>query len=132
MTAPANPPAPTGYHDPAAFADAVMRFSPAAEPFALSVRRLWGCVKVDAATLGVEAALTPARVVYAYRHHPALRRTLDAPDAPRRTPRSAEEVRREFCERAEFRRETRRYLEKVVRRATRRKTKETKMEMENV
>ena len=124
MTAPANPPAPVGYHDPAVFTDLVMRFSPPCEPFDLSVRRLWGCVKVDAATLGVEAALTSARVVYAYRHHPALRQTLDAPPAPRRTPRPAEDVRREFCERAEFRRETCRYLEKVVRRATRRKTKE--------
>lgn len=129
MTAPANAPAPVGYHDPAAFADLVMRFSPPCEPFDLSVRRLWRCVKQDADALGVRAELSPVRVAYAYRHHFALRRTLDAPrQTPRKTPRSAEDVRREIRERAEMRSATCRYLEKVARRATRRKQKESKME----
>ena len=128
MTAPADAPAPVGYRDPAAFTDLVMRFSPPCEPFDLSVRRLWRCVRQDADALGVRAELSPARVAYAYRHHLALRRTLDAPPAPRQTPRSAEDALREIRERAEMRRETCRYLEKVVRRATRRKMREMKEE----
>ena len=126
MMTPANTPAPVGYRDPAVFTDLVMRFSPQGEPFDLSVRRLWRCVRQDADALGVRAELSPVRVAYAYRHHLALRRTLDAPPAPRQTPRSAEDVRREIRERAEMRRETCRYLEKVVRRATRRKMEEAK------
>lgn len=63
---------PTGWHDDARFADAVMRFSPAAEPWAVSLKRLEAAVREDAKTLCVKPELTPRRVIYAYRHHPSL------------------------------------------------------------
>lgn len=115
---------PVGYHDPAVFTDLVMRFSPPCEPFDLSVRRLWRCVKQDADALGVRAELSPARVAYAYRHHFALRQPLDA-----KMTRDADLFRiADLLETQNCARAARRYLEKVIRRATRRKQKESKME----
>ena len=115
---------PVGYHDPAVFTDLVMRFSPPCEPFDLSVRRLWRCVRQDADALGVRAELSPARVAYAYRHHFALRQPLDARLTQRADLfRVADMIETQNCAR-----EARRYLEKVVRRATRRKMREMKEE----
>ena len=121
ITFSAAPPAPTGYHDPRIFAGTVMRYSPATEPFATSVRRLWEFVQLDALMLRVEAALTPRRVAYAYRNHYALRylegdARAEDPHGRRVTALAVHD----YVETRDLVASTRRYLAKVERRATRR------------
>lgn len=112
---------PTGWNDEARLTDAIMRFSPAAEPLDVSRRRLEAAIRADALALGVEAALTPARVAYAYRHHPALGVGRGERAAPRRRGAKTPEA---VIRRAELAAETRRALDETIRRAEARKLAE--------
>lgn len=109
---------PVGFSNDEAFVSIVMHYAYPAEPLEVSVERLAATIREDAKALRVACEMSPARVRYAYHHHPSLSqergtRRVFVVDHDKRT---AQEVLADFTAVCEVRAYFREMTERIKRR----------------